>query len=81
MKKLTVGEFKSQFSDVIARVRKGEKVAVSYGKKAEIIGVFGPPEKPMKPQRQLGLLESRGPVEFAPDFKMTMEEFLNSGKP
>lgn len=78
MKKLTVGQFKSQFSDVIARVRKGEKIAVSYGKKAEIIGVFGPPEKPMKPQRQLGLLE--GKIEFDPmKFKMTVDEFLNSG--
>lgn len=80
MKHLTVGEFKSQFSSVVERVRKGEKIAVAYGKKHEIIGVFGPPEKSKKIARQLGLLEGRGRAIFAPDFKMTEEEFLNSGK-
>jgi hypothetical protein len=54
MKRLTVGEFKKTFSDVVARVRKGKKTAVEYGKKHEIIGIFGPPEEPKKQRRQTG---------------------------
>jgi len=78
MKRLTVGEFKKTFSDVVARVRKGEKIAVEYGKKHEIIGIFGPPEEPKKQRRQLGLLEGRGKLEITPGFKLTTEEFLGS---
>ncbi len=76
MKRLTVGEFKNRFSDVIARVRKGEKIAVEYGKKHEIIGIFGPPEKPKKIYRKLGLLKRRGKLELTHDFRLTTEEFL-----
>jgi len=78
MKRLSVGDFKNRFSDVIARVRKGEKIAVEYGKKHEIIGIFGPPEKKKKNHRQLGLLKSRGKLAIAHDFKLTAEEFLGS---
>jgi antitoxin (DNA-binding transcriptional repressor) of toxin-antitoxin stability system len=75
MKTMTVGEFKTHFSDVIEQVKAGEKIAVTYGKKKAIIGYFSP-EKPQKPKRKLGILEGKVEVIFKPDFEMTIEEFL-----
>ncbi|MDB5007688.1 MAG: Phd YefM protein [Mucilaginibacter sp.] len=75
MKTMTVGEFKTHFSDVIEQVKAGEKIAVTYGKKKEIIGYFSP-DTPQKPKRKLGILEGKVEVIFKPDFEMTTEEFL-----
>jgi antitoxin (DNA-binding transcriptional repressor) of toxin-antitoxin stability system len=72
---MTVGEFKTHFSDVIEQVKAGEKIAVTYGRKKEVIGYFSP-ETPQKPKRKLGLLEGKIEVIFGPDFEMTTEEFL-----
>jgi hypothetical protein len=76
MQKLTVGEFKNRFSEVVERVRKGEKIAVQYGKKREIIGMFAPYEsEKKKTKRKLGIL--RGKVDFDPKkFAITEDEFL-----
>jgi hypothetical protein len=75
MKTMTVGEFKTHFSEVIEQVKAGEKIAVTYGKKKEIIGYFSP-EIPPQPKIKLGILEGKAKFTFAPDFKMTEEEFL-----
>ena len=75
MKTMTVGEFKTHFSDVIDQVKAGEEIAVTYGKKKELIGYFLP-ERPQKPKRKLGLLEGKVEVIFKPDFEMTTQEFL-----
>jgi hypothetical protein len=75
MKTMTVGEFKTNFSDVIEQVKSGEKIAVTYGRKKEIVGYFSP-EIPKQPKIKLGLLEGKAKFTFAPDFKMTEEEFL-----
>ena len=72
---MSVGEFKTHFSEVLERVKAGEEIAVTYGKKKEVVGYFLP-EKPQKPKRQLGLLEGKVEVIFTPDFEMTTEEFL-----
>jgi len=75
MKTMSVGEFKTHFSDVIEQVKAGEKIAVTYGKKKEIIGYFSP-ETPLKPKRNLGILEGIATFKFAPDFDVTAEDFL-----
>ena len=75
MKTMSVGEFKTHFSEVLERVKAGEEIAVTYGKKKEVVGYFLP-EKPQKPKRKLGILEGKVEVIFTPDFEMTTEEFL-----
>ena len=42
MDMFTVGEFKARFSEVIEKVKSGEPVGVSYGKKKELVGVLLP---------------------------------------
>jgi len=79
MKILTVGEFKSKFSEVIEDVLQGKEVGVSYGKKKEKIGVFVPySDYKKKKERKLGIWKNKGSFKLAKDFKMTEEEFLNS---
>ena len=73
---MTVGEFKSQFSKVLEKVKKGEEIAVTYGKDKAVVGIFAPPQK-KKLKRKLGILEGKVKVVFAKDFKITEEEFIS----
>lgn len=75
MKTMSVGEFKTHFSEVIEQVRAGEKFAVTFGKKKEIVGYFTP-EAPEQPKRQLGILKGKIKVVFKDDFEMSTEELL-----
>ena len=79
VQQLTVGQFKSNFSDVVQKLLQGQEVVVSYGKKKEKIGVFVPYKNyQKKTKRKLGIWEGKASVRFAKDFKMTVDEFLNS---
>ena len=83
MKSLTVGEFKAQFSEVLELVQQGESVGVLYGKSKKPVAKLVPmsgSEPKMNAKRKLGLLKGKMKVVFAPDFKMTEDEFINLGK-
>jgi hypothetical protein len=75
MKTMSVGEFKTHFSEVIEEVRHGKKIAVTFGRKKEIVGYFMP-ELPASSKRKLGILDGKAKVTFSDDFKMTETEFL-----
>jgi len=75
MKSMSVGEFKTHFSEVLEQVKAGEKFAVTFGKKKEIVGYFTP-EIPEQSKRQLGIMEGKAKAIFKPGFKMTEEDFL-----
>ncbi|HET7360939.1 MAG TPA: hypothetical protein VFI78_03315 [Salinimicrobium sp.] len=77
MKTMSVGEFKTYFSDVIERVKSGERIAVTFGRKKEIIGYFLPELPTLNAKRKLGILKGKAKVEFKKDFKITEEEFLD----
>jgi len=76
MKTMTVGEFKSAFSDVLKRVIAGEEIGISFGKKKEIVARLVPKNKGNAPKRKLGVLEGKASVKFSKDFKITEAEFL-----
>ena len=76
IKKMTVGDFKSHFSDAIDWVKSGKKIAVTFGKKKEVVGYFVPEKMGSEKKRKLGELEGKASVTFKKDFKMTEEEFL-----
>jgi prevent-host-death family protein len=79
MKTLSVGEFKKSFSEVIKEVRRGEEVAVSFGKKKERIAVLIPFEKYRRgKKRKLGILEAKASFSIKKDFEITDEELLSS---
>ena len=75
MKTMSATEFKAHFSDVLAAVKLGETIAVTYGRKKEIIGYFVR-EIPERPKLILGILEGKATFTFGPDWEMTSEELL-----
>lgn len=77
MTEMTIGEFKIHFSEVVKKVKTGEKIAVTSGKKKEIVGYFVPDISENKKKRKLGILEGKATAIFKDDFKMTEEELLN----
>ena len=73
---MTVGDLKTNFSEILKEVQLGEKIAIAFGKKKEIVAYLVPKSSEKPKKRQLGLLQGIGTVTFADDFKMTEEEFL-----
>jgi antitoxin (DNA-binding transcriptional repressor) of toxin-antitoxin stability system len=76
MRTYTVGDFKTNFSEILEGVRSGEKVAIAFGKKKEIVAYLVPGSTQMLTKRPLGLLAGKAKVVFKDDFKMTEDEFL-----
>jgi antitoxin (DNA-binding transcriptional repressor) of toxin-antitoxin stability system len=78
MQTMTVGHFKSHFSQVLDLIQHGEDIVISYGKKKEKIAVLVPYEVYAgKPQRILGLLSGKASFSVSADFKTTDEELLS----
>ena len=77
METMSVGEFKTHFSEVLKRVLAGEEIGISYGKRKDIVARLVPKEKAKKPKRKIGILEGKGKVRFVKKFKITEEEFLS----
>jgi len=75
-KAFTVGEFKARFSEALQFVEDGGTVTVTYGRRHRPVAILTAPPKNPPPQRKLGMFADRMEVSFAPDWKMTEEEFL-----
>lgn len=79
MKTLPVGDFKAQFSEVIEQIKKGEEIAISYGKKKEKIAVLVPwSTYSKKNKRTLGLLADKASFTIKDGFSLSDEDFLQS---
>lgn len=78
MQTMTVGHFKSHFSQVLDIVQHGEDVVISFGKKKEKIAVLVPYDRyEGKPQRILGLLADKATFSISADFKINDDELLS----
>ena len=73
-----MGHFKAQFSDLLNRVRGGERVAIQYGRRKETVAILIPAREAKRiPNRMLGILHGKASFKSGADFKMTEEDFLN----
>ncbi len=78
MKTVSVAHFKAEFSDMLHKVRRGERIAIQYGRRKETVAILIPAgESGEIPKRALGLLQGKASFKLGADFKMTEEEFLN----
>jgi antitoxin (DNA-binding transcriptional repressor) of toxin-antitoxin stability system len=69
MKTMTVGEFKSRFSEALDAVREGETIVVSYGRSRKRVAAMVPyAELTTTKKRPLGLLKSKARVKFGREF-------------
>jgi len=79
MRTLTIGELKTGFSEVLKKIRNGEEIVISYGKKREKVAVLVPYSAyAPAPERTLGLLKNRARCIIHDDFEITEEELLTS---
>ncbi|MDX9899211.1 MAG: prevent-host-death protein [Spirochaetia bacterium] len=77
MKTLPVGELKTQFSEVLEFVKKGESFGILYGKKKKPIAMIVPYiDDKSKAEREIGYLEGKVTITFNAEFGITEEELL-----
>lgn len=76
MKTLTIGDLKTNFSEVLKAVQLGEEFAIAFGKRKEVIAYLIPKHLRKKGKRDIGIMEGKATAIFKDDFKMTTEEFL-----
>ncbi len=77
MKTMGVGEIRAHFSDILEKVKGGEKITVVYGKKKVAVIV---PYDEYRPQgkRRLGLLRGKAGLEIRPGFEITDDDLSAS---
>lgn len=79
MQTVQVAEFKARFSEMIEAVRAGETVVVSYGRGRENVAALIPyAQLPALEPRRLGLLAGQARVQFAEDFSLSEDAFLQA---
>ena len=79
MQTFTIGELKTGFSEILKKIRSGEEIVISYGKKREKVAVLVPYSAyASTPERTLGLLKNRAGCIIHDDFEISEEEMLTS---
>ncbi len=80
MKTLSTADLKAQFSTVVADLKQGREVAITYGRKKELLGLIVPQSKITKPNYAipLGDLKAQGWTYRLKDFEMSDTELLGS---
>ncbi len=79
MQTLTIGELKTRFSEVLGKIRSGQKIVISYGKKREKVAVIVPySDYAATQERSLGLLKDRAGCIIHGDFEISEKEMLAS---
>jgi prevent-host-death family protein len=78
MQAIPIRELKAHFSSILQRVKSGETIVISYGKKKEKIAVLVPYQshKPKKP-RKLGILKGKAKCIITSGFSLTDEKLLS----
>lgn len=76
MEAMAVGEAKTHFSEILEKVRNGEKVGILYGKAKKPVAMIVPYAKENKGERKIGILDGKAVFTTKGNGKITVEEFL-----
>jgi hypothetical protein len=79
MEAVAVAQLKADFSGILSRIEQtGEGVIVEYGRSHKKVAVLLPysPAYEQQAERQFGILQGKGKVEFHDDFAITEEMML-----
>jgi antitoxin (DNA-binding transcriptional repressor) of toxin-antitoxin stability system len=77
MKTFSVAHVKTNLSSILKEVESGEEIAISFGKKKEMIAVIVSYNAyKQSKKRKLGTLKGKMSVEFKEDFKMSDDELF-----
>ena len=75
MTQMSVGDFKTNFSEVLELIKKGEEIEVLYGRSKKPIAILSPPKR-MQKSELLGALSGKASFSMSDDWKMSPEELL-----
>jgi antitoxin (DNA-binding transcriptional repressor) of toxin-antitoxin stability system len=75
MKALTVAEIKTNFSQILIQVQKGENVKILYGKSKKPVAMIVPIENMASPRR-IGVLDGKAVFREYGDGKISEDDFL-----
>jgi antitoxin (DNA-binding transcriptional repressor) of toxin-antitoxin stability system len=79
MRQVSVADFKANFSGWLDAVRQGERIAIQYGRRKEIVAILTPPTRLVAgSSRRLGVLKGKARFKVGPAFKMTEAELLEA---
>lgn len=77
MNAIQIGDLKTHFSDVIKRVKNGNEIIITFGRKKENVAVIIPYEKYQNiNMRKIGILEGKATMKIHDDFEISEEELL-----
>jgi len=78
MKTMTTADFKANFSSVVDELKKGNEIAITYGRNKKVLATVVPQSKMIKPDYsvKLGDLKEEGWTYSMNNFEMTESEFL-----
>jgi antitoxin (DNA-binding transcriptional repressor) of toxin-antitoxin stability system len=75
--KVSAADFKTRFSDLLQHVRRGETIAVQYGRRKETVALLVPPPRAHGgAKRPLGILAGKARFRVKSDFKISEEDML-----
>lgn len=79
MKQVSLAEFKAHFSGWLDAVRQGERIAIQYGRRKEIVAILVPPAPMVRGlARRLGVLKGKAQFRIGPGFKMTEADLIEA---
>lgn len=75
---MTTADFKANFSSVVDELKKGNEIAITYGRNKKVLATVVPQSKMIKPDYsvKLGDLKEEGWTYSMNNFEMTESEFL-----
>ena len=76
MEAMAVGELKTNFSEVLEKVKQGQKVGILYGRAKKPVAMIVPYQEEKKGKRKIGILDGIATVKIIGDGKISEEEFL-----
>ena len=77
MKTIQIGELKTHFSEILDKVKNGDEIIISYGRKKEKIAKIIPFKSSQtdKP-RKLGIFKDKVKYKINQNFEISEEDFL-----
>ena len=77
MKTIQVGDLKTHFSEILNKIKNGDEIIISYGRKKEKIAKIVPYKNSNNNPRKIGILKGKASYKINDNFEITDEEFLN----
>jgi antitoxin (DNA-binding transcriptional repressor) of toxin-antitoxin stability system len=76
MKAMSVGEFKTHFSEVLEEVNQGNRIGILYGRTKKPVAMIVPYAEEKISRRKIGILDGKIKIKFRDDFEITTEDLL-----